>query len=125
MKIQEVENRLVAWFDKMLTLYPSLSFRYEYSKEHGTYLVSYDAPANVLSNDNFCNEVIRFENELDMLFGENAPLLTEKDMWFAVSELARERRMLSVIVDIPNMVYTLNLDKRAAYKYDYFTPLAA
>ncbi len=120
----EIENRLIAWFDKMLNLYPNLSFRYEYSEKYGTYIVSYDAPAEVLSNDAFCNDVIQFENESDMAFGEFAPLLTEKNMWFSVSEFARDRRALVITLDMPKMTYNSDVVKDA-FTYDCFTPLAA
>ncbi len=131
MKNLKIENELIVWFDKMLSLYSNLSFRFEYSETYGVYIVSYDAPIEVLQENDFCDEIVSFENHLDKLFGAEAPLFTEKEIWFSVSENAsiREKKAMLITLRPQRMVYDLTFDNSvmsySTNSYDCFTPLAA
>ena len=83
-----IEDVLITWFYTMMDKFADLSFRYEYNQSRNVYTVSYDASTDVLNNDEFCDCVIQFEEEIDRIFGNNAPLLTEKDIWFKLSDNA-------------------------------------
>lgn len=127
MKNPRIESELTAWFDKMLNRYSNLSFRFEYNAVRGVYWVSYDAPDEVLSSEDFCEAMVLFENDLDKQFGIEAPLFTEKDMWFEVSESAaiREKKAILITLEPQKTVYGFNSVSYDVNTYDCFTPLAA
>lgn len=104
MKNSTIEDVLTTWFYTMLDKFADLSFRYEYNQSRSVYTVSYDASTDVLNNEEFCDCVTEFEDMMDCRFGINAPLLTEKDMWFKLSDNAIiVRRKKTITVENPQI----------------------
>lgn len=122
MKNATIEEVLTTWFYTMLDDFADLSFRYKYNESRGVYMVSYDAPTETLNDEKFCDCIIDFEDSLDSQFGLEAPLFTEKDLWFKLSDnanMVRKKQKLTVdnmCISIPIYTQMPNSNKAASFK---------
>lgn len=88
MKQEEIKKKLVAWFDKMMAKYEWLSIKFEYSYKFRSYLVSFSPSSKINECDNFCIEAMSFEDEMNKLYGDDAPLFCDDEKYFKLSEKA-------------------------------------
>lgn len=81
---EDVRNRLVAWSKTATSRYPGLRIRFEYSNSRRVYLVSL-SPEDVEDMDGFSRFVMAFEDEMEALYGYNAPLFCDNEELFRLS----------------------------------------
>ncbi|WP_288764984.1 hypothetical protein [uncultured Porphyromonas sp.] len=74
-------------FQKLIDKYPWLSIKYEYSQVRGVYLVTYIFNKGTDSQD-FIEDTMMFENEINSTFGIKAPLFCDNQELFQLSEKA-------------------------------------
>lgn len=129
MEKQEIVRKLREWFNTMLLKYEGLTFKYEYSSRRDVYLVSYMAAESILSDETFCGDVMSFEDRIDFLYGDSAPLFTENEDLFHLSENANIVTGSNCsFVQNETKVYTinmLNLPHNGVDCLSYFVPFAA
>lgn len=82
------ERQLQNWFRKMVDMFPGLSFRYEYSDIRGVYLVSANVNTEDARYEEYCAESMRFEDEMNEEYMDNAPLFTDNEELFRLSQNA-------------------------------------
>jgi len=88
-KKQRVRKRLQWWFTIMSNKYHDVTFKFEYCEKRGIYLVSYNPTLNsAREKSDFYTEVLNFEDSLDKEFKDYAPLFTENETVFTLSENA-------------------------------------
>lgn len=88
MKKTELENILNAWFEDMLSKYDWLSFKYEFDEKRNVFLVSYFPADKINTNDEFCRDAMAFEDKVNYLYGDDAPLFEDEETLFPLSEKA-------------------------------------
>ena len=80
-----MKQQLLTWFKSMTAKYSWLSFRYEYSKKLGTFIVGFYPSDKVDSSDEFCLDAITFEDKMSDLYGDDAPLFGNEEECFRFS----------------------------------------
>ena len=72
----------------MLNKFEWLCVKYEFNTKRGVYLVSFSPKSQIESSDEFNIEAMRFADELNDLYGDNAPLFTDEEELFDLSDEA-------------------------------------
>lgn len=85
MNRNQIENSLTEWFEDMLKKYIDVSFRYEYNEKRNVYLVSYSINVDECQESAFFKDVMAFEDKMDLLFENDAPLFCEGESLFKLS----------------------------------------
>ena len=93
-----VKKEIIEWSNEMLTKYEWLRVKFEFSAKRGIYLVSFSPKSQIELSDEFNIEAMRFEDELNDRYGDNAPLFTDEEELFELSDNA-------VVIEKP-YVYT-------------------
>lgn len=88
MKQQQIKNELIAWFKIITSRFQWISVKYEYSDKLKSFLVSFSPSDKINESDEFCIEAMRFENEMNEKYGDNAPLFCDDEKYFTLSEHA-------------------------------------
>ena len=83
-----VKKEIIEWSKEMLTKYEWLRVKFEFNAKRGVYLVSFSPKSQILLSDEFNLEAMRFEDELYDLYGDNAPLFTDEEELFELSDTA-------------------------------------
>lgn len=86
MKQQKIKNELIAWFKIITSRFQWISVKYEYSDKLKSFLVSFSPSDKINESDEFCIEAMRFENEMNEKYGDNAPLFCDDEKYFTLSE---------------------------------------
>ncbi|MCI9172686.1 hypothetical protein [uncultured Duncaniella sp.] len=84
MKIEEIRNRLVEWANRITSEYPGLKVRFEYNTTRCVYLVSLCTDV-IADMESFSRDVMSFEDEMEDIYGCNAPLLCDNEELFQLS----------------------------------------
>ena len=66
----------------MVSKYPWLRIRFEYSDKYSSYIVSFSPSEIISSTDDFNWEAMDFEDNLNDLYGEQAPLFCDDESLF-------------------------------------------
>lgn len=88
MRNQELETKLKEWFEEMINRYNWLQISFEYNANRGVYLVSYAPSSEITESDRFIQESMDFENRLNMIYGDEAPLFCDEEKYFKLSDSA-------------------------------------
>jgi len=83
---QEIEKRLQAWFGVITEAYSWLTVRYEFCETLNVFLVGLYPTEIIEKDDEFCLEVLTFADEMNRLYGDNAPLFGFEETCFKFSE---------------------------------------
>lgn len=92
MRNPELEIRLRNQFEEMVNRYKWLTVRFECSEKLYVYLVSYAPVEEIEKDEEFMREVMAFEDKLNLLYGDNAPLFCDEEAYFKLSPDAEEVR---------------------------------
>lgn len=87
MKQKEIERMLREWFAEMLKKYDWLSFKFEFSEKRNVFMVSY-YPIDKMGTDDFCRDSMAFEDKINLLYGNDAPLFCDAESLFVLSKYA-------------------------------------
>lgn len=88
MKQKEIEQKLRNWFKEMLAKYDWLSFKFEFDTKRQVYLVSFYPQSEIDENEEFCRDAMAFEDKVNYLYGQDAPLFCDEETLFSLSENA-------------------------------------
>ena len=82
---EDIEKRLRTWFSLMLEKYAWLRIKFEFNESRGVYMVSFSPLNHIESSDDFNIDVMTFADEMNALYGNDAPLFTDEESLFALS----------------------------------------
>ena len=85
---KEIEFILVRWCKEMVNKYNWLTIKYEFSSSYGVYLVSFSPISEITESAEFNVEVMRFEDEMNAQYGNNAPLFCDEERNFKLTDNA-------------------------------------
>ena len=88
MKNLNIEASLREWARKMVCQFDWLTVKFEYNEVRGRYLVSYYPTDEIDMSDDFCNEAVAFEDRINMLYLDDAPLFCDGERLFHLSSKA-------------------------------------
>lgn len=80
-----IEKDLRTWFDTMVKKYQWLNIKFEWSQDRGVFLVSFSPVEKIELSDEFNEDAMRFADELNAKYGNDAPLFTDEDTLFQLS----------------------------------------
>ncbi len=80
-----VEEILVEGLKQLIKKFDWLEVRYEYSEERGVFLVSYGPKSETSGSEDFASDAIAFEDRVNDLFGDDAPLFCNGEELFELS----------------------------------------
>ena len=82
---EDIEKRLRTWFSLMLEKYAWLRIKFEFNESRGVYMVSFSPLNHIESSDEFNIDVMTFADDMNALYGNEAPLFTDEESLFALS----------------------------------------
>ena len=88
MKKEKIEKKLRSWLLEMTKKYCWLRIKFEFSEVEGVYMVSFSPASKIERSDDFNKDAMQFADDLDNEFGTDAPLFTEEEELFKLSETA-------------------------------------
>lgn len=100
-----IANILRIYLSNLCNTYVGLLFRFEYSQEYETFIVSYNAPESMLHDATFCRDLLQIETKLNDTYGDDAPLFTEKERLFTVSDQAEVVECKYAFPNLPEWHY--------------------
>lgn len=104
---EDIEKRLTAWFSEMTDKYSWLRIKFEFSERRGVFLVSFSPSACIDASDDFNKDALLFERHINCQYGDYAPLFTDEEELFKLSENAKiiktEIRMKTNFVSFMNL----------------------
>lgn len=86
----EIEMDLRQQLEMLLVKYPDAMFRYAYDDNRKVYLVSDVVDVNRDDYEQYCEDVLRVEDELNDRYGFDAPLFTSNERSFSLPTDADE-----------------------------------
>lgn len=88
MKKENIEKKLRSWLSEMTKKYCWLRIKFEFSEVEGVYMVSFSPASEIERSDDFNKDAMQFADDMDNEFGPDAPLFTEEEELFKLSETA-------------------------------------
>ncbi|MCR5139437.1 MAG: hypothetical protein K6B45_04665 [Bacteroidaceae bacterium] len=85
MNKDKIGQALRDWAKEMVRKYEWLTIKFEYSDARDRYLVSYSPSAVIEDNEAFCRESMSFEDEMNLMFPDDAPLFCDEERLFRLS----------------------------------------
>lgn len=82
---EDIEKRLRAWFSQMTEKYAWLRIKFEFNESRGVFMVSFSPLSHIESSDEFNIDVMTFADNMNALYGNEAPLFTDEESLFALS----------------------------------------
>ncbi len=82
---EDIEKRLRAWFSQMTEKYAWLRIKFEFNESRGVFMVSFSPLSHIESSDEFNIDVMTFADDMNALYGNEAPLFTDEESLFALS----------------------------------------
>ena len=92
MKDLEVERILRQYAEDLVSRYTWLTIRFEYSEKRSVYLVSYSPKCLISGKTALINEMMDFEDRMNDVYGDDAPLFCKDEELFKLSPEAEEVR---------------------------------
>ena len=71
---ESVKSKLYAWLSSMTMKYNWLQVKLEYKEDHGVFLVSFSPVSQIELSEEFNREAMRFADEMNAIYGNEAPL---------------------------------------------------
>ncbi len=81
-----MEQQIKDWAYQMVKRFNWLVVKYEYSEKFRTYLVSFSPMSMIDENDKFNLEAIAFNDKMVQLYGDDAPLFTDEEKLFKLTD---------------------------------------
>ena len=102
--IEKLENQILDWALNMVAEFTWLRIKFEYSETYRTFMVGYFFATNE-PDDEFYSKALAFEDLMTEEYGDDAPLFSDNEEFFALSENAKvveaaEKTFTSTIMDI-------------------------
>lgn len=84
-----MEQQIRDWAYQMIKSFSWLVVKYEYSKKYRTYLVSFMPSSMIDESEEFNIEAMAFNDKMVQMYGDDAPLFTDEEKLFKLSDNAR------------------------------------
>ena len=94
MRDLRLERALRQYAEDLVSRYPWLTIRFEYSEKRSVYLVSYSPAQKINENESFIRESMAFEDRMNDIYDDDAPLFCDDEELFKLSpeaEVIRHR----------------------------------
>ena len=88
MNKENIEKYLRTWFSLMTRKYSWLRIKFEFSEIEGVYMVSFSPVNQIVLSDEFNNDAMLFADEMNNRYGIEAPLFTDEEELFKLSDAA-------------------------------------
>lgn len=85
MRSLNIETSIRTWAKDLVARYEWLKIRFEYSDIRNRYLISYYYSKDLHDDNTFFTEAMSFEDKMNSLHGENAPLFCDEEELFKLS----------------------------------------
>lgn len=86
---ESVKSKLHAWLSSMTMKYNWLQVKLEYKEDHGVFLVSFSPVSQIELSEEFNREAMQFADEMNAIYGNEAPLFTDEEALFKLSDNAQ------------------------------------
>lgn len=88
MNRDNIKNKLHTWFSRMIMKYSWLRIKFEYKEDRGVFLVSFSPVSQIELSEEFNREAMQFADEMNATYGNEAPLFTDEEALFKLSDNA-------------------------------------
>lgn len=100
----DIEKQLRTWFSLITKKYTWLRIKFEFNERRGVYMVSFSPISHIEHSDEFNIDAMRFADEMNATYGNEAPLFTDEENLFTLSsnaEVVETRSFISVGCSLP------------------------
>ncbi len=104
MNKESIEKQLRAWFSQMTKKYTWLIIKFEFNEGRGVFMVSFSPLNNIELSDDFNRDAMQFADELNITYGDEAPLFTDEESLFSLSSNAETISACS-FVSVGSLIY--------------------
>ena len=84
-----MELTIQNWAKEMVAIYTWLTIKFEYSNRYKTFLVDFIYPSQNGDDESFHRAAMEFNDKMCDTYGDDAPLFTNNDKLFSLSENAQ------------------------------------
>ena len=116
MKDLRLETTLRRWAQDMVNRYTWLTIRFEYNEEDGIFLVSYSPKEMISGNKPFIRDSMAFENRMNAIYSDDAPLFCDEERLFRLSPAAEVIRYEPKRMPAPSPKRTITKTTRTRTK---------
>lgn len=88
MNKENIEKQLRDWFSLMTKKYNWLRIKFEFNEIENVYMVSFSPAKQIELSDEFNKDAMLFADEINDKYGIEAPLFTDEEELFNLSEIA-------------------------------------
>lgn len=88
-KKQVMEKTIKEWAINMVRAYTWLTIKFEYSKKFGVILIDFVYPQQYGNYEDFHRDALAFNDRMCEIYGDNAPLFTNNEKLFKLSDKAQ------------------------------------
>nr|DAQ91886.1 MAG TPA: hypothetical protein [Caudoviricetes sp.] len=89
MNRDNIKNKLHTWLSGMTMKYNWLQVKLEYKEDRGVFLVSFSPVSQIELSEEFNREAMQFADEMNAIYGNEAPLFTDEEALFKLSDNVR------------------------------------
>ena len=83
-----IETKLRTWFSQMTKKYSWLRIKFEFSEVRGVFMVSFSPVSLIEFSEQFNRDAMKFADEMNAEYGNEAPLFTDEEALFRLSDEA-------------------------------------
>jgi hypothetical protein len=83
-----IEKKLHTWFSQMTKKYVWLRIKFEFNEVRGVFMVSFSPIYQIEHSDEFNRDAMKFADEMNGEYGNEAPLFTDEESLFRLSAKA-------------------------------------
>ena len=83
-----IETKLRTWFSQMTKKYSWLRIKFEFSEVRGVFMVSFSPVSLIEFSEQFNRDAMKFADEMNAEYGNEAPLFTDEEALFRLSNEA-------------------------------------
>jgi hypothetical protein len=87
--MNKIEYILTEWFSGIINTYNWLTIKYEYNVERNLFLVSFSPKKEIDRHEELCTKILEFEDKINALYGDEAPLFCDDEEYFHLSTHAK------------------------------------
>lgn len=102
MNRDNIKNKLHTWFSRMIMKYSWLRIKFEYKEDRGVFLVSFSPVSQIELSEEFNREAMQFADEMNAIYGNEAPLFTDEEALFKLSDNAEVVGVCTSFVTVSN-----------------------
>lgn len=85
MNKENIEKQLRAWASRMTKKYTWLFIKFEFCESRGVFMVSFSPLNQIELSDEFNLDAMQFADEMNAIYGNEAPLFTDEESLFSLS----------------------------------------